>query len=164
MQFDSFSGKMYFVSFIDDFSHCCPVYFIRQNSEVFEKFKEFNVLTTNQTGLRIGIFRTDNGREYLSNEFEKYLKSKLIHHELTVPYTPEQNGVAKQRNRMLMESARSMRAHAGESSKYWAEADRKPDVSHFRVFACLAYSHVPDVYRQKLNKKAHKFIFVGYST
>ena len=42
--------------------------------------------------------------------------------------------------------------------------DRKPDVNHFRVFSCSAYSHVPDVHCQKLDKKAQKFIFVGYST
>ena len=37
--------------------------------------------------------RSDNGGEYLSNEFEVYLKSKGICHELTVSHSPEQNGV-----------------------------------------------------------------------
>ena len=86
MQVESFGGKKYFVTFIDDFSRCCLVYFTRQKSEVFEKFKKFEALTTNQTGLKIGTLRTNNGGEYLTNEFEEYLMSKGIHHELSVPY------------------------------------------------------------------------------
>ena len=46
-------------------------------------------------------------------EFEAYLKSKQIHHELTVPHSPEQNGVAERMNCTLMETAQSMMAHDG---------------------------------------------------
>ena len=40
---------------------------------------------------------------------------------------------------------------------------KKPDVSNFRVFGCTAYAHVPDSSRQKLDQKAVKMRFVGYS-
>jgi hypothetical protein len=40
---------------------------------------------------------------------------------------------------------------------------KKPDVSHFRVFGCIAYVHVPDEKRSKLDPKAEKCIFIGYS-
>ena len=122
MSTESFGGRKYFVTFIDDYSLCCSVYFLRHKSEVLEKFKEFEVSTTNICGQRVGTLRTDNGGEYLSNEFKAYLKSKGICHELTVPYSPQQNGVAERMNRTLMESARSMIAHAGLSNRYWAEA------------------------------------------
>ena len=36
-------------------------------------------------------------------------------------------------------------------------------VSHLKVFGCVAYSHVLDELRKKLDKKGHKYIFVGYS-
>ena len=45
-------------------------------SEVLDKFKEFEAITTNDSGESIGTLRSDNGGEYLSNEFEAYLKSK----------------------------------------------------------------------------------------
>ena len=32
---------------------------------------------------------TDNGREYTSTKFEDYLKADGVHHECTVPKTPE---------------------------------------------------------------------------
>jgi hypothetical protein len=40
---------------------------------------------------------------------------------------------------------------------------KKPDVSHRRVFGCIAYMHVPDEKRSKLDPKADKCIFIRYS-
>ena len=189
MPTESIGGNAYFVTFTDDFSRCCAVYFLKNKSEVSSKFKEFELRVHNDCGLQIGTLRSDNGGEYLSNEFKAYLKSKGIHHELTVPHCPEQNGVAKRMNRTLMEMARSMMAHAGLPDKYWAEAvdaaayirnrtstssikgfktpyevwsGEKPNIGHLKVFGCMAYSHVPDSQRQKLDKKAVKLRFVGY--
>ena len=189
MQAESIGGQKYFVTFIDDFSRCCAVYFLKQKSEVFEKFKEFEAIATNECGQSIATLRTDNGGEYLSREFQAYLKSKGIRHELTIAHTPEQNGVAERMNRTLVESARAMIAHAGLSNNYWAEAvataaylrnrtttsalkeektpyekwyERKPDISHLKVFGCVAYAHIPDSERRKLDKKAEKLRFVGY--
>ena len=36
-------------------------------------------------------------------------------------------------------------------------------VSHLKVFGCVAYAHIPDELRRKLDKKGQKCIFVGYS-
>eukprot|EP00731_Ephydatia_muelleri_P020359 Em0013g86a len=167
------------------------VYFMKRKSEAFDKFKEFERCSTNECGLSIGIFRSDNGGEYISKEFEKFLLDKGIHHELSAPYSPAQNGVAERINRTLMESARTMMAQAGLSDKYWAEAvvtgtylrnrvptrsfkekttpfekwyEKKPDLSHLRVFGCMAYAYIPDANRKdKLSKKAEKLRFIGYS-
>ena len=51
---ESIGGRRYFVTFIDDYSRCCAVYFIKHKSEVFKKFKEFEALTTNECCQRIG--------------------------------------------------------------------------------------------------------------
>jgi len=40
---------------------------------------------------------------------------------------------------------------------------KKPDVSHFRMFSCITYVHVPDEKRSKLDPKGEKCIFIGYS-
>ena len=39
----------------------------------------------------------------------------------------------------------------------------KPNVSHLKVFGSIAYVHVPDELRTKLDPKAKKCFFVGYS-
>ena len=93
-------------------------------------------------------------------------------------------------NKTLLKSAQSMMVHAGLPYKFWAEPvecaayirnhtstsaikgnktllevwnGKKPDFSHLTVFGCMAYTHVPDARRQKLDKKAMKLSFVGYS-
>ena len=141
-------------------------------------------------GCSIGTLRTDNGGEYLSKEFDTYLQSRGIRHELSAPYSPAQNGVTERFNRTLMKSARTMMAQAGLSEHYWAEAvataaylrnrvptrslkkttpyekwyGRKPDLSHIRVFGCMCYAYIPDTNRKgKLSKKADKRRFIGYS-
>ncbi|MCO5589071.1 hypothetical protein L7F22_043036 [Adiantum nelumboides] len=40
---------------------------------------------------------------------------------------------------------------------------KKPDVLHFKVFGCTAYVHVPNELRMKLDPKANKCVFIGYS-
>ena len=62
MATESIGGCKYFVTFIDDYSWCCNVYFLRHKSEVLEKLKEF----TSGSDRRNETLRTDNGGEYLS--------------------------------------------------------------------------------------------------
>ena len=118
MSTESFNGKRYFVTFIDDYSCCVKVYFIRHKSEVLQKFKEFEAAATNEADCKIGTLRTDNGGEYMSSEFEEFLKSKGIKHETSVVYSPQQNGVSERMNRTLLESARAMMYHAGLSKTF----------------------------------------------
>ena len=39
---------------------------------------------------------------------------------------------------------------------------KKPEVSHFRIFGCLNFSHVPFEKRTKLEPTTERGIFVGY--
>ena len=40
---------------------------------------------------------------------------------------------------------------------------KKPDLSHVRVFGSIAYVHIPDDTRQKIDPKSKKCILIGYS-
>ena len=53
---------------------------------------------------------------------KKFMREKGIKHQLTVQYTPEQNGIAEQCNRTLCTKARSMLEDAKLERKFWAEA------------------------------------------
>ena len=61
------------------------------------------IIVTNESGQRIGTLWTDNGGEYLSREFEAFLKSKGTCHKLTTAHTPEQNGTVERMKRTLLE-------------------------------------------------------------
>jgi transposase InsO family protein len=104
----SLSKYEYYVSFIDDFSRNKWIYFLQKNYEVFGKFKEFKALVGNQTKTKITVLRTDNGGEIYRNEFEEFYKKCSIARQRTIPYTPQQNGVAEMMNKISMEKARTM--------------------------------------------------------
>jgi hypothetical protein len=104
-------------------------------------------------------------------------------------YSPHQNGVVERKNRHITEIARAMLNEKNLPNYFWAEAiattiyimnrtptvvvhgmtpeekfiGKDPDVSHLRVFGCIAYVHVPNEKRSKLDPKAEKCIFIGYS-
>ena len=116
-------GKsVYYVSFIDDLSRNTWIYFLRNKSQVFDKFKEFKALVENQKEKKIKVLRTDNGCEFYGNEFEEFCKKCGIARQKTTPYTPQQNGVAERMNKKLMEKSRSMLSGAGLGQKFQAEA------------------------------------------
>eukprot|EP00253_Pinus_taeda_P029735 PITA_29735 len=189
MQAASLAGSQYFLTFIDDFTRKTWVYFLKNKSEVFEKFRNFKALVENQSGLHIKVLRTDRGGEYISKEFLIFCRENGIHKQFTARYTPQQNGVAERNNRTIMDMARSMLKAKYLPNDYWAEAincaayilkrcptkavmnrvpeeawsGRKQGVTHMRVFGCVAYAHIPDQLRRKLDNKGEKCIFIGYS-
>lgn len=93
MKNPSIGGARYFLTFIDDKTRKTFVFFLKSKDQVFAKFEEF-----------------------------KALKAKGIHHQTTIPYTPEQNGVAERTNRTVIEKARSMLHDRGLGDEFWAEA------------------------------------------
>jgi transposase InsO family protein len=91
---------------------------INQKSEVLEKFKDYVNLVENQTGSKVKGLRSDNGGEYMSKDFDQFCNDRGIQREPTIPYSPQQNGVAERMNRTLMETARSMLYHADKSLSF----------------------------------------------
>ncbi|KAI5333988.1 hypothetical protein L3X38_024121 [Prunus dulcis] len=134
--------------------------------------------------------RSDRGVEYTSHEFQDFCASIGMERQLTIAYSPQQNGVAERRNRTICEMARSMMTEKGIPVIFWAEAvstavylqnrcfttfvsrktpfeaftGRKPGIKHLKVFGCICYIHVPSPLRQKFDDKARKGVFVGYGS
>ena len=104
----SIGGAEYFVTFVDDFTHYIWVYPLKTKDQVFERFQEWKKQVENLSDWKLKVLRTDNGGEYISGKVEVFLKSCGVKHELTIPTTPQQNGVAERLNRTLVETARSM--------------------------------------------------------
>lgn len=74
----SVDGMKYMVTFIDDFSRYVWVYFLKEKSEVFSKFKEFKEKVEREVDHKLRCLRTNNGGEFTSEEFSKYLKEHGI--------------------------------------------------------------------------------------
>ncbi len=112
-----------------------------------------------------------------------------IQKQFTCRYTPQQNGVDERKNKHIAKVARALMVDKSMPHHYWAEAivtavyimnrtpttvvhgmtleekysGRKLDLSHLKVFGCIAYVHVPNELRTKLDPKAKKCVFIGYS-
>ena len=105
-------GAIYFITLIDDYSRYGYVYLLSHRYEALDIFKRFVVEVETQLERRVRILRTDRGREYLSDMFKEFCEEKGIQRQLTIPRTPQQNGVAECRNRTFLDMVRSMMAHA----------------------------------------------------
>jgi len=68
-------------------------YLMKHKSEAFSKFQLYKSYVEKQTHYKIKILRTDQGGEYLSNEFSTFCQEQGIKRETTAVYTPQQNGI-----------------------------------------------------------------------
>jgi transposase InsO family protein len=83
--------------------------------------KEFKAVAEKQSDKRIKIMRSDNAKEYVNNYANNFLKRNGVRHQLSVEYTPQENGAAERANRTTVEKAKSMLTESGLNTKYWAE-------------------------------------------
>ena len=69
---------LYSITFIDDFTRYGHVYLISQKLEVLDYFRCYINLVENQLDKKIKTLRTDQGREYLSEQFKDLCDEKGI--------------------------------------------------------------------------------------
>ena len=81
--------QMYYVIFVDDYSRKCWIYFMQKKDENFTKFCEFKALVEKESGKNIKALRSDNGVEYISQEFKEFCAAEGIKQELTTPHNPQ---------------------------------------------------------------------------
>jgi len=164
MRVQSNGASKYFIMFTDDCSRWTEVRFIAHKSQALEEFKAYKIFVEKQHGMKIKTLQSDNGREYVNQEFDEYLKSEGIKRRLTTTYTPEQNGIAEHKNRTLVQMSRCLLLQSGLPPSFWAKAisttnyirnkcptkaldripyearyGRAPNIAYFREFGCEAY-------------------------
>lgn len=176
----SFSRAKYVLTFIDDFSRRTWVYFLKYKSDVFDSFRIFKTYVEKRSGCSIQWICTDNGGEYVNQAFRDFCTKHGLQQQFTVPYTPQQNGVAEHKNRTLWEMMNCMIQSKSMDSSFWAEAVNcanyiqnrmshkairhmtpeeawshdKPDVSFFWVFGSEAWAFIPDAQRKSMERKS----------
>lgn len=180
MEVSSLGGSKYYFLLEDDFSRMTFTYFLKHKNEALKYFKVFKTLVENQTNNKIKALRTDNGGEFCSSLFEKFLSEHGIIHQKTNPYTPQKNGMSERMNRTLVEKARCLLFDAGLKEHFWAEAvntavylrnrsivtglkktpyeiwtKKKPSISNIRIFGSEVMMLIPAEKRKKFDKKSY---------
>lgn len=186
------AGSEYFILFKDEFSTYRFIYFLKTKGEAFDCLEKcFNQIYAD-TEHKILKIMSDRGSGFMSGRSQALLQSKGIVHEVSAPFTPEQNGLIERENRTVMKAARSMLFHRKLPEKLWGEAamtavyilnrtinritglktpyelyfQEKPHVGHIRVFGSLVLYKAQEKkrsgYQKKLDPRAVKGVLIGY--
>ena len=107
---------------LDDFSGLSVVTPLHSKDQTANAVRSLIPFLEKAAGAAVRTVRTDRGGEYMSHELAQYFTDKGIQHQLTAPYTPQQNGAAERLNRTLMERVRAMLQDMQLPQHLWAEA------------------------------------------
>ena len=181
------SHKRYIFALIDNHSRYMWTVLLTEKSEAFEKFKIFKKRVEQETKTELKTLRTDRGGDFVSREFQSYCDKYGINHHLIAPYSPQQNGVVERQNRTLLEMTRSILKHMNVPNYLWGEAirhatylinrvgtrtlvgkipyealkNRKPNLSHLKVFGCMCYARTETAGRKKLDDRSRSLVHLG---
>jgi hypothetical protein len=184
------TGARYILTFTDDYTRRSWIYLTRTRTELYDRFREWQMTAERQSNEKLQAIRCDNAGEYQALAARLRQENGVVL-EFTTPYTPEQNGVAERLNRTLTTKIRAMLAEAELPQWLWGEAayaacylhnrtprhyagdrvatpkemwtGKRTDLSHLRVFGCVAYAQLAREQRNKLDQTSIRGIFVGYT-
>lgn len=160
---------------------------MKNKTEVFAYFQSLCAFVSNQFNCTIKCLRSDGGGEYVNHKFKSYMSEKGISHQLSCPYTPEQNGVSERKNRHIRETAVTLLQSASLPSKVWYHAcaqavylinrmptkilamcspfeklhHKPPNLEHLRIFGCACYPLMTPYRANKLQPKTERCVFLG---
>jgi len=174
---------------IDDMSGMIWVCPLKHKANFVDWFFKMDAIFLNQYKRHVSTLWTDNGGEYVNQWLQDYCSQHGILLELTVPHTPQQNGVAEQANWTLTEHMHAMMKDTdcpmmllgeaictaayclnqtptstnGGITPFQAFKGSIPDISHMKVFYSDVYIHHPKSDgAKKLGDHAHLVKFIGY--
>nr|GEU39611.1 putative ribonuclease H-like domain-containing protein [Tanacetum cinerariifolium] len=185
----SLMKKSYCLVITDDFSRFSWVFFFNTKDETSGILKTFITGIENQLDCKVKVIRCDNGTEFKSSVLNQFCDLKGIKREFSVARTPQQNGVAKRKNRTLIDAARTMIVDSKLPTTFWAEAvntscyvlnrdlvikpqnktpyelihGRPPLIDFMKPFGCPVIILNTRDHLGKFDGKADEGFFVGYS-
>ncbi|CAI7849418.1 unnamed protein product [Closterium sp. NIES-54] len=112
-------GSHYFLVLKDRKTRYVWAYPLAQKSDALAAFQKWLPMAERQCKTTVQALRTDRGGEFLGHDFTLFLDGKGIIHDLTCPYTPEQNGMAEREMRSIVEAVRTMLLHMGVQHHWW---------------------------------------------
>nr|GEW60047.1 hypothetical protein [Tanacetum cinerariifolium] len=118
----SLNKKSFCLVVTDDYSRFTWVFFLATKNATSLILKTFITGLENQLSLKVKVIRSDNGNEFKNNDLNQFCGMKGIKREFSIPRTPQQNGIAKRKNRTLIEAARTMLADSLLPISFWVEA------------------------------------------
>nr|GEU78892.1 putative ribonuclease H-like domain-containing protein [Tanacetum cinerariifolium] len=152
--------KSYCLVVTDDYSRFSWVFFLATKDETSTILKTFITGIENQINLKVKIIRSDNRTEFKNQDLNQFCGMKGIKREFSVPRTPQQNGIAKRKNRTFIEAARTMLADSLLPILF--RLRQTPSIGFMRPFGCpVIILNTLDLLG-KFDEKADEGFLVGY--
>nr|GEV71905.1 hypothetical protein [Tanacetum cinerariifolium] len=139
----SLNKKSYCLVVTDDYSRFTWVFFLSTKDETSPILKTFITGIENQLSLKVKIIKSDNGTEFKNQYLNQFCGMKGIKREFSVPRTPQQNGIAKKKNKTLIEAARTMLGDPLLPISFWAEAVNTACYVQNRVLVTKPHNKTP---------------------
>nr|GEW43173.1 putative ribonuclease H-like domain-containing protein [Tanacetum cinerariifolium] len=105
----------------DGFSKFSWVYFLKSKDETTPILMDFIRQAENQFNQKVKTIRSDNETEFKNNDLIEFCWLKGIKKEYSYARTLQQNGVAKRKNKTLIEAAKTMLADSFLPTTFWAK-------------------------------------------
>jgi len=162
-------------------------FFLKNKTKVRSFLQDFINLTENQFSCKLKKIRSDNGKEFLLNDF---YNTNGIFHETSCVVIPQQNMIVERKHQHLLNVCRAFLFQAKIPNILWAYSlklvvhlinrlstpflsnqspyelvySTKLDFSNLKVFYCLAYARTANTGRTKLDSRSLKCVFLGYKS
>ena len=194
-------GATGFLVVVDEFTGWDRVYMLSSKTQVPELLKEFKAeaekhFATKMEGLAaphmLAGLRSDGEIVNVQACVREWCKEHGIRHEVSAPYSQDQDGIVERLIETLWQGSEAMRKSAGAPAAYWpyslrafsfikkrlalGASDKCPwelwnqvevpladRIKAFRTWGCKAYVLIPAALRKKLDDKARVCVFLGYS-
>ena len=88
--------------FVDHYTSYTWLYLLKHKSDVFPIFVQFKSMVKTQFFAKIQTFRSDGGGEFTSTAFKSFLANNGIVHQISCPYTPQQNSLVERKYRHII--------------------------------------------------------------
>ena len=105
------TGFRYSITFVDDYSRTTWLYLMKNRSKLFSHFRAFCAEIHTKFHVYVQNLRSDNAKEYVSEQFQSFMLQHGILHQTSYVDTPAHNGVVERKNRHLLETVRALLFH-----------------------------------------------------
>ena len=185
----SMGGAKYLMLIVDEATRYVAGFPLRNKDDATKEIIKWSKAAAVKHNVQIKEFHSDCGTEFVNSELTRHFNSVGTMTTMTQPYTSKQNGIVERMNRTIIEATRASLQHCGAPKRLWADAaltaiythnmtvlkngeketpyqqwhGEKPNIKDIREWGCDQFTHVPKELRSKLDAKARKGIFIGYS-
>jgi len=177
----------YIITFIDEFSRKSWVNLMKEKSEAVNIIINFIKYINNHFENKIKYFKSDNGREYNNSRIKKFCRKMGIKKIFSIPYNPQNNGIAERYNQTLQNATKTLIHWAKLSLDFWSFAviysnflynitphenisnlipneifyNRKVNLDKVKVFGCVMHYNNTMNKNSKFEPNTKQGIFLG---